>query len=227
MALPLFSEMTIPQKINRHVFLMTPSRRKPDVPFLPNSGHLLFWQQNFSIGRMDLSSKANPLNLNRISPCYTMRTVIQEHKANSDTKLFLVVHRNDRLFLLQGLRDLRIDVFELGVPVRVLIAFQRLLVVLKAISQLVQQSPTNALADGMSLPLQLRGQNADALARPPERRFRIAACHGFDQSSRVGNQSGIGVYRLLAAGARGADPGDVKWMAGGNFSLFLRDGRTR
>jgi hypothetical protein len=32
MALPLFSEMTIPQKINRHVFLMTPSRRKPDVP---------------------------------------------------------------------------------------------------------------------------------------------------------------------------------------------------
>jgi hypothetical protein len=38
MALPLFSEMTIPQKINRHVFLMTPSRRKPDVPFFIRSG---------------------------------------------------------------------------------------------------------------------------------------------------------------------------------------------
>lgn len=32
MAVPLFSETAIPKKMNCHVFLVAPARRKPDVP---------------------------------------------------------------------------------------------------------------------------------------------------------------------------------------------------
>jgi hypothetical protein len=92
------------------------------------------------------------------------------------TELFALfgVHADDRLTVGLMVLDLVVEVAELGIPVGVLGAFQRLDVGLQAEPFPLQQSAHRRGRDRMALPGQLLGQMPQRLGRPPQRRHRIA-----------------------------------------------------
>ena len=87
---------------------------------------------------------------------------------------------------------------ELRVAIGVRRAFARLLQRVQAIAEAVQQLPDRRRADRPALRGQRAGQLRGALARPPQRRHRVAARQRFDQEvQRLGDPR----LRVLDAGA--------------------------
>jgi len=98
--------------------------------------------------------------------------------------------------------DPPIDVLELGVPVGVALALDRLAVGLEAIAQGVQEPVDRPLAGGMPPGLEPLGQLGGTLARPPQRRHRVATGHGIDQGFEVTQQVRVLIDQRLPAAPR-------------------------
>jgi hypothetical protein len=144
------------------------------------------------------------------------------------TELFalLGVHADHRLAVGLMVLDLLVEVAELGIPVGVLDAFQRLDVGLEAEPFPLQQSAHRRGGDRMALPGQLLGQVPQRLGRPPQRRHRIAALVRLHQ-----RQQGWEEIRVLSGG-RLASPtwpadaaGRERCLAGLQLNRALADGR--
>ena len=82
------------------------------------------------------------------------------------TPIDMTSHRNNWLlpFLKRARQD--VDVLKLGVTIRVLAALSGLDVCLQAIVQIMKQIGDFAISNSMTLPVQLFGQLASALACP-------------------------------------------------------------
>ena len=104
----------------------------------------------------------------------------------SDEFFLFRVDGNDRL--AGGLKHfhLVVDMVELGVAIRVLLAFPALAHGLQAVMQLVQQLAHAALTDPVPLAIQFGGQFRRALARPAQRRLRIASTGRLHQRLQIG-----------------------------------------
>ncbi len=70
---------------------------------------------------------------------------------------------------------------KLRIPIGVLRPFQRLAVRLKAVIQILQQPTLRPIADLVTVTLQLLHKHTKALARPAQRRLRIASRARLDQ----------------------------------------------
>jgi hypothetical protein len=94
-----------------------------------------------------------------------------------------------------------VDVLELLIAVGVAAAFQDLAIGLQAVAHLVKQSTDQAGADLVPHLCQLGGQLAGALARPTQRRLRIAATAGLHQALEIAAKGRVLVDRSLASGS--------------------------
>ncbi len=131
-------------------------------------------------------------------------------------KLFLLgVDRDNRLASRKILFRPLVDVFELGVPVRMVSAFQRLRVGLKAVLQLFQKRSDRRMAHGMPQGLQLLRQPPQAIGRPSEWRLRTPSGTGVDQRFKVAQEGGIPIRNLFPSPSRSLDP------SGGILGCFL------
>src|SRR6202040_4036987 len=114
--------------------------------------------------------------------------------------LLLRVDRDGRLSGSLERVDLRIDVFELGIAVRVARALAGLLVRLQAEAQAAQQPPDQLLAGGKAALGQRAGKMALALADPQQRRLRIATDRRLHQLGERLQQPRFGLgFRLAPA----------------------------
>src|SRR5258707_482818 len=123
----------------------------------------------------------------------------------ADERLPAAGLRNERKPVSEVLLSLLVDMFELGVAVRVARSFERLLVRLQAISELYKQLGHELVTHLMTLGLELRGENTDALARPSQRRFRISARDWFHQLLQIHQQRRIFVDVLLPSTSQLSD----------------------
>jgi len=96
--------------------------------------------------------------------------------------LLLGIHADHRLAGIAVLPDLLVEVTELGIPVRDLVALDGLGVALQAEACLPQQVSHRVGARPVTLPGELGRQGAQRPCRPPQRRHRISALIGLDQS---------------------------------------------
>ncbi len=124
----------------------------------------------------------------------------------ADQLLLLGIHRDHRVAGGQARLGRRIEVSKLGVTVEMLRPCARLAVGLQTIPPLVQQLRYLLIADAMPLPPQLGGQPAHTLARPAQRRLRIAPRARLDQPLQVRPQRGVVRFQRLASTARPAHP---------------------
>ncbi len=93
---------------------------------------------------------------------------------------------------------------ELGISIRVTFALDRLAIGLEAVVQVVEETVDRALADGMPSSLEFGRQLGRALARPAQRRHRIATGHGIDQGLQVTQEVGIMIDQGLSSTTRSA-----------------------
>ena len=124
-----------------------------------------------------------------------------------DQLLLLGVHADHRVAGVLVGPGLLVDVPELRVPVRVLLALDGLGVALQAEPLLVQQVTDRVRADLVALAGQLGRQRPGRLDRPPQRRHRIAPLIRLDQRQQRREQPRIQVGGPLAAPARAGGPG--------------------
>jgi hypothetical protein len=103
----------------------------------------------------------------------------------SDQLLFLCVDRDDRLSRSLLSPDLRVDVLELGVAIRMVTPFLDLLIGLKTVTRLHQERSDRRVADGMAHRLKLPGQCAEALAGPTQRRLGISSGRRLHESVEI------------------------------------------
>jgi hypothetical protein len=115
-----------------------------------------------------------------------------------DQLLHLGVDGDDRLLL--GQRSLRhlVDATKLRIPIGVALPRAGLAVALQAEVQPFQQLPDHRVADRMTLGTQFRGKPTQALARPAQRRLRIAAFGRLDQGQQRLDQAAIVFRERLA-----------------------------
>jgi hypothetical protein len=131
-------------------------------------------------------------------------------------KLFLLgIDRDHGLTLPLKRLGSPIDVLELGIPVRVALALDRLVIGLEAVAQIVEQSVDRPLADDVPSGLEPLGQLVRTLARPPQRRDRVATSHGIDQGFQFTKQVWIMIGHRLATTPRRTQP-----SAGERFVIF-------
>ena len=124
-----------------------------------------------------------------------------------DQLLLLGVHADHRAARGHVLLRLRVEVAELGVPVRVLLALDRLGVALQAVPQLTgQQGGHGRGRHLMSPPGQRLGQVPGRLGRPFQRRHRIAPGLRLHQRLQCLKQTRIGLDQRPASRPRPADP---------------------
>jgi hypothetical protein len=95
-----------------------------------------------------------------------------------------------------------IDVLELGIAIRVLGAFQALLVALQAIPQLFEQARHGVLLDVVPSLLQGEGQIAEAAGGPQQTAFWVAARRRLDQLLEIGQQRRVFVGGLFSTASR-------------------------
>jgi hypothetical protein len=119
--------------------------------------------------------------------------------------LLFGVHGDNRLAPSQAPLHLPVQMLKLSVAVGMIRPFFGLAVGLQAVAQRVQQIRHHLMTDPMLQPCQFGGQLADALARPPQRRFRIAPRSRFQQPLQIGLQRAILVHGLLPAATLAAD----------------------
>ena len=145
----------------------------------------------------------------------------------ADQFLLLGIHRNDRLpSALEGLH-LRIDVLELGVPIRVRRPLAGLAVGLQAVAQLFQQICHQFVADLVALVVEFVSQFTHALAGPAQWRFRIATTQRFNQLLQVVQQGRVLGDRPLAPAAGAADPHGRGGVWRSQFLKTIGDGLPR
>jgi hypothetical protein len=122
--------------------------------------------------------------------------------------------------------DLLVEVAELGIPVGVLGAFQRLGVGLQAEPFPPQQSTHRRGGDRVPLSGQLLGQVPQRLGRPPQRRHWIAALVRLDQRQQGWEEIGVQAGGWLASPTWPADAaGRQRRLAGPQLNDALADGR--
>src|SRR5262249_39734971 len=113
--------------------------------------------------------------------------------------------RDDRLISAEEVDRLVIDVTKLCVAIDVPTAFPRLAVCLQAVVHLAEQIAHNGGADLVPLLRQLPDEITQAPAGPQERRHRVAARRGFNQSLEILQQSWIFGRFLLSPTTGPAD----------------------
>src|SRR5216683_2861117 len=123
----------------------------------------------------------------------------------TDQLLFLGVHRDGRFTGPQLLLDRAIQVFKLSVAVWMFAAFQCFLIGLQTVAQVVEQLRHHTMAGLVPLCLERLGQLAHALARPAQRRLRIASTGRLHQPIQVISQSGVDHHHGLASPTRSTD----------------------
>src|SRR5262249_8948849 len=112
--------------------------------------------------------------------------------------LFLLgVHGNRRIVGVQLRAYPLIDVLKLGIAIRVLGAFQALLVALQAIPQLFEQARNGVLFDVVPTLLQGEGQIAEAARGPQQTAFGVAARRRLDQLLEISEQRRVFVGGLF------------------------------
>ena len=143
----------------------------------------------------------------------------------ADQFLLLGVDRDHRLLFCQSRTHLNVDVGELGVAVRMAVAFLGLAVALQAVARRVEQLGHQGAARLVPLLLQCLGQMPHALAGPPQRRLRIAAARWFDQRIEIAKQGRVPRFRegrlLTIAGLRPA-PGRRTRSNGSSWANSFR-----
>ena len=97
-------------------------------------------------------------------------------------KLFLLgIDRDHGLALPLERLGPAVDVLELGIPIRVTSALDRLAVGLEAVAQVMEEAVDRPLTDRMALGLEPLRQLGGTLAGPPQGRHRVATGHRIDQ----------------------------------------------
>jgi len=143
----------------------------------------------------------------------------------ADQFLLLGVDRDHRLLFCQSRTHLNVDVGELGVAVRMAVAFLGLAVALQAVARRVEQLGHQGAARLVPLLLQCLGQMPHALAGPPQRRLGIAAARWFDQRIEIAKQGRVPRFRegrlLTIAGLRPA-PGRRTRSNGSSWANSFR-----
>jgi len=124
----------------------------------------------------------------------------------ADQLLLLGVDRDRRLARRKRRLHLRVDVAELGVAVGMACPFAGLAVGLQAVAERAQRGPDRIVTDAVAERTQPRGQVAQALSRPLERCFRVAAGRRLDQVAQIVEQARVGGGERLAPAARPANP---------------------
>src|SRR4051794_3896737 len=137
----------------------------------------------------------------------------------ADPFLLLGVDRNHRITSRLVLRRPASDLGELGVPVRMVVP--GLAGRLETVAKVREKVTDTALADLMALLGQFLRQPRRALARPAQRRLRIAS--GLNQGIKVAQKGRILVGQFLTPGPCGADA----TRAGGTDSRWRGRARRR
>src|SRR6516225_68869 len=118
-----------------------------------------------------------------------------------------------------------VDVGELGVPVRMAVAFLGLAVALQAVARRVEQLGHQGAARLVPQLLRCLGQMQHALAGPPQQRLGIAAARWFDQRIEIAKQGRVPRFRegrlLTIAGLRPA-PGRRTRSNGSSWANSFR-----
>jgi hypothetical protein len=117
-----------------------------------------------------------------------------------------------------------LDIPELRIPIRVLLAFFGLGIRLQTIAQLVEQLSYQFMADGMALPSKGLGQLPGTLARPPERGHRIASTAGIDQPFQRSDQVAILLDLAFPSASRTTDTFDRERFATEVFHRLVDGG---
>src|SRR5271165_5575161 len=124
----------------------------------------------------------------------------------ADQFLLLRIDGYGRLVLGHRRLDRVVNHPELRVAVGVVGALAGLAIGLQAELLLLQQLADNRVADLVPEFFEFGGQPAQTLARPAQRRHRIAARLGLDQRVQIVQQSGVRLRQRLASPARPANP---------------------
>jgi hypothetical protein len=126
-----------------------------------------------------------------------------------DQLLLFGIDRDDRLPSLQGRLDFGIDKLELGLPVWMTLALDRLTIGLQAIAEFVQQCGHHAMAGRMPEATEFLSQLAHTFAGPAQGRFGVPPGHGIDQAFKIDLECVVHLSAPLAT-ASGA-PETVGW----------------
>ena len=124
----------------------------------------------------------------------------------ADQLLLLGVDRHDGLASRHEIGRGLVDMLELRVAVRRLLALACLADDLKAVAEVAQEQADRGRADLVPHGAKLRGELFLALASPPERRLRVAARHRIHQCIEVLHQRRVRVDERRPARARSANP---------------------
>ena len=119
---------------------------------------------------------------------------------------------------------LRIDVFKLGVPVRMRASFPRLAVALEAVAGFLQQCSHGTVRDWMPLLREFVGQPSCAFAGPAQRRFRITARDRVDERFQGPNQLWVSRSERFATPSRSANSRCFAGSLSRRQIQFLRPG---
>src|SRR5208283_580150 len=124
----------------------------------------------------------------------------------ADQLLLLGIDGYSRLVLGHGCLDRVVDDTKLRVAVGIVSALARLAIGLQAELLLLQQLADNRVADLVPEFVEFSRQPAQALARPAQRRHRIAARVGLDQRVQIIEQAGVRFRQRFASPSWTANP---------------------
>jgi hypothetical protein len=117
----------------------------------------------------------------------------------ADQFLLFRVDRDDWLSSILEGPYLVVDVFELGIAIRMGRPLKGLAIRLKTISQVLKHSSDSMMADTMALTDEGLGQIPRTLAGPSQGRLRIATCGRFDQCFEGLKQGLVGLLEAMTA----------------------------
>ncbi|RPK84534.1 hypothetical protein EES46_24045 [Streptomyces sp. ADI98-10] len=124
----------------------------------------------------------------------------------ADQLSLLGVHADHRLAGIPVITCLLVEIPELGIPVGMLAALERLGIGLQPEPLLPQQTGDSVRTDPVALTGQLGRQRAGRLLRPPQRRHRITTFVRLDQAQQGTPQSRVEVRDAFASAARPPHP---------------------
>src|SRR5664279_3684328 len=157
------------------------------------------------LGDLGVGEVVGP-DANRLALGLPVAPVVLVARGFSDEFLLLGVNADHRIVRLQVPLGEGVDVRELPVAVRVLLALDGLGVALQAVAQAVQQLAHAHVADRMPVAGQGIGEVPRRLGRPPQRRHRVPSRDRVDQSLQRCRQPGVGFGQGLAPAPGPADP---------------------
>src|SRR4051812_49476458 len=141
----------------------------------------------------------------------------------ADEFFLLRIHRDHRLARGQGRPDALVETGELRVAIGMSIALAGLAIALQTELLPMQQRADQRAPDTVALGNQRPRQLRQALARPTQRRHRIAARVRLDQRQQIRNQCGILRHPLLAAAAATTHTPEIQHVSGGQFLQAATD----